>query len=108
MFLASKIVRHMVFGLMFVLAMAAGCSCDSYDPDPYDDMPPVVSVEFNYVVPSKVSIRLPGAQARNRQQSRQMLGTAGLAASTGLFLLEPFFAPAFGKGHPQIIIPLRR
>jgi len=40
---------------MLCLAGAAFCSTDSYDPDPYDDVPPVVTVEFNYVVPGQMS-----------------------------------------------------
>jgi len=40
---------------MLFLAGAAFCSTDSYDPDPYDDVPPVVTVEFNYVVPGQMS-----------------------------------------------------
>jgi hypothetical protein len=62
--LAHKFVRRMVLGLMFFLAGAACCWCDSYDPDPYDDIPPVVTVEFNYVVPKRVSIRRPAAQTK--------------------------------------------
>ena len=48
-------LRGVVLGLMLFLAGAAFCSCDSYDPDPYDDIPPVVTVEFNYVVPGQIS-----------------------------------------------------
>lgn len=62
--LAHKFVRRMVLGLMFFLAGAACCWCDSYDPDPYDDIPPVITVEFNYVVPKRVSIRRPAAQTK--------------------------------------------
>lgn len=48
-------LRGIVLGLMLFLAGTAFCSCDSYDPDPYDDIPPVVTVEFNYVVPGQIS-----------------------------------------------------
>ncbi len=40
---------------MLFLAGTAFCSTDSYDPNPYDDIPPVVTVEFNYVVPGQIS-----------------------------------------------------
>jgi hypothetical protein len=42
-----------VLGLMLFLAGTAFCTSDSYDPNPYDDIPPVVTVEFNYVVPGQ-------------------------------------------------------
>ncbi len=40
---------------MLFLAGTAFCSTDSYDPNPYDDIPPIVTVEFNYVVPGQLS-----------------------------------------------------
>jgi hypothetical protein len=40
---------------MLFLSGTAFCSSDSYDPNPYDDIPPVVTVEFNYVVPGQMS-----------------------------------------------------
>lgn len=40
---------------MLFLAGTAFCSCDSYDPNPYDDIPPLVTVEFNYVIPGQIS-----------------------------------------------------
>jgi hypothetical protein len=43
-----------VLGLMLFLAGTAFCTSDSYDPNPYDDIPPVVTVDFNYVVPGQV------------------------------------------------------
>src|SRR5215467_2354245 len=69
MFLLShRSLRGIVLGLMFFLAGTASCWSDSYDPDPYDDTPPVVTVEFNYVVPGRVSIRRP--QNQNRRPIR--------------------------------------
>ena len=53
--LGHRCLRGLVLGLMLFLAGAAFCSTDSYDPDPYDDIPPVVTVEFNYVVPAQIS-----------------------------------------------------
>ena len=37
-------------------------------PDPYDDVPPVVTVDFNYVVPGRITIRLP--QNENKRSVR--------------------------------------
>ena len=53
--LSHRYFRGAVLGVMLFLAGAAFCSSDSYDPDPYDDIPPVVTVEFNYVVPGQMS-----------------------------------------------------
>jgi hypothetical protein len=50
--LAQRWLRGLVLGCMVFLAATASYSCDSFDPDPYDDVPPVVTVEFNYVVPA--------------------------------------------------------
>jgi hypothetical protein len=40
---------------MLFLAGTAFCSTDSYDPNPYDDIPPIVTVEFDYVVPAQTA-----------------------------------------------------
>ena len=61
--LSNRSVRGVVLGLMFFLAGTACCWSDSYDPNPYDDIPPVVTVDFNYVVPSAVTVRVPRSQA---------------------------------------------
>jgi hypothetical protein len=53
--LGHRYFRGVVLGLMLFLAGTAFCSTDSYDPNPYDDIPPVVTVEFNYVVPGQLS-----------------------------------------------------
>lgn len=46
----GKYVRGFALAMMFFLSVAANCTSDSYDPDPYDDTPPV-TVEFEYVTP---------------------------------------------------------
>src|SRR4051794_9476846 len=69
MFLLShRSLRCIVLGLMFFLAGTASCWCDSYDPDPYDDVPPLVTVDFNYVVPSQVTVRSPNIQVNAPQR----------------------------------------
>src|SRR5882757_5881422 len=69
MFLLShRSLRGIVLGLMFFLAGTACSWSDSYDPDPYDDIPPVVTVDFNYVVPSPVTVRAPKTQAKTPQR----------------------------------------
>jgi hypothetical protein len=66
--LAHSWLRGLVLGCMVFLAATASCSCDSFDPDPYDGVPPVVTVEFNYVVPGRVNIRRP--QNQNKRPIR--------------------------------------
>jgi hypothetical protein len=106
--LAYRIARATVLGLMFFLAVTAACSTDSYDPDPYDDVPPVVTVEFNYLVPSRVSVRRPNAQARSRRNA-PLVATAqpqDAALITPLFTAQA--TPTLLMGAPQLVIPLRR
>ena len=67
--LAHRWLRGLVLGCMVILAGTASCSCDSYDPDPYDDVPPIVTVDFNYVVPGWVGIRLPQNQNKRPSES---------------------------------------
>jgi hypothetical protein len=106
--LAYRIARATVLGLMFFLAVTAACSTDSYDPDPYDNVPPVVTVEFNYLVPSRVSVRRPNAQARSHRNASVMV----TAQPQGAGVITPLFAaqatPTLLMGAPQLVIPLRR
>lgn len=99
----------MVLGLMFFLAVTAPCSTNSYDPDPYDDIPPVVSVEFNYVVPSQPNLvkvrgtRMQVESARVALQSAARYGSAALLPAS-----EAATNPIFAHDSPQLSIPLRR
>lgn len=82
--LAHRFIRGAVLACMIILAGTACCSSDSYDPDPYDDTPPVVTVEFNYVVPPRVNIRGPQSQSKRQlnlysRKSTQPLLAANLA-----------------------------
>ena len=98
----------MVLGCMVLLAGTASCSCDSYDPDPYDDVPPVVTVEFNYVVPGGINIRRP--QNQNKRPIRIDSGSASRQlplAEVGI-LCETLVVSPLLHGSPQWAIPLRR
>jgi hypothetical protein len=106
--LAFRIVRATVLGLMFFLAVTAACSSDSYDPDPYDNVPPVVTVEFNYLVPSRVSVRRPNAQARTRRNASVIVTAQQQDATAVSTLLAAQTTPALLMGSPQLAIPLRR
>src|SRR5438270_2208330 len=106
--LISHPYRVFVLGLMFFLAGTAFCSCDAYDPDPYDDVPPLVTVEFNYLLPGQGSIQVVHAALRPH---------TGVAASSRKFPSRPAVAllvpqaeqlvSAFLPGTPMFL-PLRR
>jgi hypothetical protein len=105
--MAHRFLHGAVLGLMFFLAGTAYCSCDSYDPDPYDDVPPLVTIEFNYVVPGQLQVR-PQVQtgtgfilhALNNARQLPSLSMTGLRASQ--------VDSSFRQAPPQWAIPLRR
>jgi hypothetical protein len=102
----NKLVRNTVLGLMFMLAVTAACSCDSYDPDPYDNIPPVVTVEFNYLVPHQVSVLRPGAQIRVPQTSKSERNLWMIAPDV-LTVMESSPLPMTLQGSPPLAAPLR-
>lgn len=106
--MAFRIIRATVLGLMFFLAMTAACSTDSYDPNPYDDIPPVVTVEYNYLVPSRVSVRCPNVQAKIRRRGVSSVAAVLQASASKPALFEAQATPALQLGSPQSAIPLRR
>jgi hypothetical protein len=107
MFLGSyRLARSVVLGLMFFLAVTAPCSSNSYDPDPYDDTPPVVSVEFNYVVPSAINVRQSNAANGNWQKAALL--DASLTGMALPALAENRPVLEFAQGSPVLVIPLRR
>ena len=106
--LAHTWIRGLVLACMVLLAGTASCSCDSYDPDPYDNVPPVVTVEFNYVVPGRVNIRLPQNQKKRpfRIDSVNKVQEVPFAEVSGRY--ESLVASPLLYGSPQGAIPLRR
>lgn len=60
---------------MFLLAAGASCFCDSYDPDPWDDTPPV-TVDFNFVKPQVIS-----TQVSHDKTQRGAIGASDLLHS---------------------------
>jgi hypothetical protein len=105
--LAHRFLRRTVLGLMFFLAGTAYCSCDSYDPDPYDDIPPVVTVQFNYLVPVRVNIARPHVQTGNQLDLLSMNSVWHLPSADMVGLREPQVDFAFYQGPSQLAIPLR-
>ena len=104
---AHKWIRGLVLGCMVLLAGTATCCCDSYDPDPYDNVPPVVTVEFNYVVPGGVSVRPQNHNKRPfRVVSISKSQSLPLAEVSGLF--ESLVVSPILYGSPQGAVPLRR
>ena len=106
--LPHKWLRGLVLGCMFFLAGTASFSCDSYDPDPYDDVPPVVTVDFNYVVPGRVNIRRPQKQNERRFNIDSGSKVRQLPFSEVSGLYESLVASPLLHGSPQWAIPLRR
>lgn len=107
--LAHRWLRGLVLGCMVLLAGTASFSCDSYDPDPYDDVPPVVTVDYNYVVPGRINIWRPQKQNERRfdidsaSKARQL----PFAEVSGLYESQVVSSPIL-YGSPQGAIPLRR
>jgi hypothetical protein len=107
LFLADRLIRGAILACMVLLAGTALCSSDSYDPDPYDDTPPVVTVEFNYVVPVRLNIRRPQSQSKrqislnsgNQVRQPSSADVASLRVFQDGFLLL--------RGPSRLPIPLR-
>lgn len=108
MFLVShRKLRGIVLGLMFFLAGTSCCWSDSYDPNPYDDIPPVVKVDFNYVVPAAVSVRAPRIQAKSPQRIAVTFYRLQNFAMPQLFLNSHAPSPLV-QSDSNLVIPLRR
>lgn len=108
MFLLShRSLRGIVLGLMFFLAGTSCCWSDSYDPNPYDDIPPVVTVDFNYVVPSPVTVRAFNIQAKTPQRIAVTFCGLQNIAIPQLFLNSRIAFP-LGQSPSNLVIPLRR
>ncbi|MBZ5494329.1 MAG: hypothetical protein LAO76_25670 [Acidobacteriia bacterium] len=108
MFLLShRSLRGFVLGLMFFLAGGTICWSDSYDPDPYDDIPPVVTVDFNYVVPSQITRHAPNIQVEAPQRIAKATGQL-LDFALPQLLIHNGIASLPRQGPPNLLIPLRR
>jgi len=108
MFLVShRTLRGMVLGLMFFLAGTSCCWSDSYDPDPYDNIPPLITVDFNYVVPSAVIVRAPRIQVKSPQRIVVTFSGPQNIAMPPLFLNTRTASP-LGQSPSNLVIPLRR
>ena len=106
--LAHRWIRGLVLACMVFLAGTAFCSSDSYDPDPYDDVPPVVTVEFNYVVPHQINIRCPKNQDKNQFSLYAWTKSRRLPSACATELCESQLSSPVFHDSPQWVIPLRR
>jgi hypothetical protein len=100
--------RGLVLGVMFFLAGTAFCWCDAYDPNPYDDIPPVVTVEFNYVVPAQTSVQSSHAALRNDLRILNSTQQQQSQPSDTLYVNHQQSISAFPQGTPPTFLPLRR
>lgn len=107
MSMAYRIGRATVLGLMFFLAVATVCTTDSYDPNPYDDVPPVVTVHYNYVLPKLENVRSFKSQSTNPTDVSRSVIEQQQAPALALAALETQVIPA-SLISPQLVIPLRR
>lgn len=105
--LSHRSLRGFVLGLMFFLAGTASCWSDSYDPDPYDDVPPVVTIDFNYVVPSQITVRAPKIQVEAPQRIARVTGQLPSFAPSQCFIHNGDGTP-LRHGPSNLLIPLRR
>ncbi|HEY2235100.1 MAG TPA: hypothetical protein VGK01_16640 [Candidatus Angelobacter sp.] len=105
--LSHRSLRGIVLGLMFFLAGSASCWSDSYDPDPYDNIPPVVTVDFNYVVPSTTSVRVPSIQVNAPQRVSVRTNRLQTFATPQCFL-NYFSASPLRQTPSNLLMPLRR
>jgi hypothetical protein len=103
--LAHRLLRGTVLGLMCILAGTASCSCDSYDPNPYDDSPPVV-VEYSYVVPSGVTVRRPGTHVSYPPQVLSPSHASNVTTVSVLALAPPVISSARPDAS-RLVMPLR-
>ena len=102
-------LRSIVLGLMLFLAGTAFCSSDSYDPDPYDNVPPVVTVEFNYVVPGQINHAL--IRSGFKSNGLHPLGYVEKYQAPSSALLEFNYRQAISislPDTPETLLPLRR
>jgi len=105
--MAYKIGRAAVLGLMFILAVAAAFTTDSYDPNPYDDIPPVVTVHYNYVLPKLENVSSFKSQGTNPTDVSRSVIEQQQAPALALALFEAQVIPA-SLISPQMDTPLRR
>jgi len=107
--LGHRYFRGIVLGLMIFLAGTAFCSTDSYDPNPYDDIPPVVTVEFNYVVPGQLSQAIVRtAFTRGGQHALGYVEIHRAFFATSADLEREQVAPVSVPEIPEGFLPLRR
>jgi hypothetical protein len=108
MFLVShRALRGIVLGLMFFLAGTSCCWSDSYDPDPYDDIPPVITVDFHYVVPSVVTVRASKIHAKSQKRVAVTLYKLQSIATPQHDLNSRGASPLV-QSDSDLVIPLRR
>src|ERR1051325_10059917 len=102
----SKLIKAVVFGIMFFLAVTAPCTSETYDPDPYDDM--CVTVEFHYLVRSEASVKPPAIRTRARKDATLHKVQVQHAAAPFLVAFAEAAPTLTPHSSPQVLPPLRR
>jgi len=103
--LAYKTIRGAILGLMVVLAAVSAGYCDTYDADPYDDVPPV-TLELNFVVPAtagathtQIAVNHNAPALMPRDLSRNFL--------TPIAATHPDAIPFYALATLPVLLPLR-
>jgi hypothetical protein len=100
----TRYLRGAVLGMMLLLSGMASMVCFSYDADGDESTPPV-TVEFNGVVPSKKGIQVSSLRLNAVAHHVRDAQTPSPELLASVNFLS---VPAFDKGSPQLVVPLRR
>jgi len=103
--LAYKTIRGAILGLMVILAAVSTGYCDTYDADPYDDVPPV-TLELNFVVPAvagaahaQIGVSSAPPLLQRRDTAQNFLTSVASA--------HPDAAPVSAIATLPVLLPLR-
>lgn len=102
--LAYNTVRRTILSLMVILAAVSTGYCDTYDADPYDDVPPV-TLELNFVVPAmsaahvQIAVRHDAPAIIQRDLAHSFL--------VSVAEIHPDAAPLSALATLPVLLPLR-
>jgi len=101
---AYKTIRGATLGLMVVLAAVSMGYCDTYDADPYDDVPPV-TLELNFVVPMTAAHAQPAVGGNHAPAIMRLDISQHLTASVAD--AHPDAVPLSALATLPVLLPLR-
>ena len=104
--LAYKTIRGAILGLMVVLAAVSAGYCDTYDADPYDDVPPV-TLELNFVVPATAGAAHTQIAVRNHNAPALMPRDSSRNFLAPIADTHPDAIPFYALATLPVLLPLR-